>query len=287
QPANQRRELRLRLRGFEAHVVELTLRHRISQPLDLEQCHGKVRRTRRQRTIPDSDLRDLVQPALRARRANLDVLDRQPAQAAPEDAMRAMVPHDGLHETGVARVAREESLQHSGFVTLPQLVDLDEGLRLVAEPPVESLRSKPRAPGDPIRVGAQESTLVELARCRPNQFLTRARPGVPRGLRARCHTEFQARAASARGAGNRATNRRKPSAKASGCSRNGACPARNVVSVAFFRRRIAGRQYDRGTVRSFVAHATQMGTTSAAATSRMSALAAPKLAHASRNSRAR
>jgi len=67
------------------HVMELALRQGVSQPLDLEQCHGQVRCTVRLLTIPDSDLRDLVQTAFGARVADFAVFDRQLAQARPSE----------------------------------------------------------------------------------------------------------------------------------------------------------------------------------------------------------
>ena len=63
----------------------------------------------------------------------------------------------------------------------------------------------------------------------------------------------------------------KPRANASGCSRNGVCPASKVSSCACRRRSIAGRQLRSGMTRSCLAHATQIGMSRLAARSRMSA----------------
>jgi hypothetical protein len=119
-----------------------SLRQGVRQPLDLEEGHGKVCGAVWLLGVPHSDLPDLVQSTVRARLADDVVFDRQLTQAAPKDPKPAMVRHDRL-------------------LMLPALVDLDEDIRLVAEPAVERLRRESRAPRDPIRVGAQESMLVE------------------------------------------------------------------------------------------------------------------------------
>ena len=86
----------------------------------------------------------------------------------------------GLDQPLIGSVLGKQLAKDAGLLRLPMLVDLDEDVDLVVEPAIEGLRREAGTPRDLVGVGAEETGLVELARCGKNELFGGAFSGARR-----------------------------------------------------------------------------------------------------------